>query len=158
MILGWGLALGGAGCSSSSTNPASGGASGGTLATGGGGTGGAATGGTSSGGAAGNAGAPATGGGGVPGDAAADAPSLCDQPFCPTGVAADCCNCMQLSCTVVFNACRCEQDCRDLSDCLRNCGSSACEQACYATHTTGANLYGPFYDCSAAKCKTACFQ
>lgn len=153
MILGWGLALGGAGCSSSSTNPASGGASGGTLATGGGGTGGAATGGTSTGGAAGS-----TGGGGAASDAAADGPSLCDQPFCPTGVAPACCNCMQLSCTVVFNACRCEQDCRDLSDCLRNCGSSACEQGCYATHTTGANLYGPFYDCSAAKCKTACFQ
>ena len=150
------LGLSPSACSSTTTNTdsggtsGSGGGSGGTVSGGAGGSLGGGTGGSLSGGSAGDSGSTI--------DAQSDGPSLCEQAFCPNGVAPGCCSCMQLKCTKEFDACRCVQDCRDVSECLRNCGGSGgCEQVCYQQHAQGAQLYGPFFTCAQTNCATECF-
>lgn len=105
-----------------------------------------------------DAGTGGAGGGGGAQDSGSDAVDWCKEPFCPTGVKPNCCNCVQLECAAEFNGCRCSQDCRDLSDCLRQCTDPNCESACYAAHTSGTVLYGPFLNCADQSCHAECYN
>jgi hypothetical protein len=105
----------------------------------------------------GSAGGTAGGSGGVA-DAASDAMDWCQQPFCPDGVVAQCCNCMQLKCNPAFQACRCSEDCRELEECLRLCaGNDVCVGGCYDDHPEGTPLFAAFVECGEGSCYDECY-
>jgi hypothetical protein len=102
----------------------------------------------------GGSGGSSTGGSGGTGDAGNDSGDQCGQ-FCTNPT---CCDCSASQCTTEYDTCRCEPDCVELIECIRDCAPSdqVCQNGCYAAHPTGQQIYTALEACASFYCTSAC--
>lgn len=88
------------------------------------------------------------------GDAGTDSGDQCGD-FC---TAPTCCDCSASQCTTEYDSCRCEPDCIELIECLRDCAMTdqACQNACFDGHPTGKPIYTALEACASFFCTSEC--
>jgi hypothetical protein len=102
----------------------------------------------------GGSGGSSTGGNAGTSDAGNDSGDQCGQ-FCSNPT---CCDCSASQCTTEYDTCRCEPDCVELIECIRDCTPTdqACQNACFDSHPTGKQIYTALEACASFFCTSEC--